>query len=51
MLLDICNSLFMIFLIIDGVVEDDRYICDIIKSYLFNWKLICLCIYIFGIGK
>ncbi|XP_052200302.1 uncharacterized protein LOC127806815 isoform X2 [Diospyros lotus] len=49
----LCNtrdSLPMIVLITDGAVEDERHICDVMKSHLTNRGSICPRIYTFGIG-
>ncbi|XP_047334557.1 uncharacterized protein LOC124938203 [Impatiens glandulifera] len=44
------NSIPMIFLVTDGAVEDERKICDYVKSQLTNRGSICPRIYTFGIG-
>lgn len=44
------NSIPMIFLVTDGAVEDERQICDYVKSQLTNRGSICPRIYTFGIG-
>uniref|UniRef100_A0A5B7AJY8 Putative inter alpha-trypsin inhibitor, heavy chain 4 n=1 Tax=Davidia involucrata TaxID=16924 RepID=A0A5B7AJY8_DAVIN len=45
------GSIPIIFLITDGAVEDERHICDIMKSHLTNQGSICPRIYTFGIGS
>ncbi|KAL2501390.1 inter-alpha-trypsin inhibitor heavy chain-related [Forsythia ovata] len=44
------NSIPIIFLITDGAVEDERHICDIMKSQLTNQRKVCPRIYTLGIG-
>ncbi|KAK6152033.1 hypothetical protein DH2020_014668 [Rehmannia glutinosa] len=50
MLSDSRNSIPIIFLITDGSVEDERQICDIVKSQLTNRKNVSPRIYTLGIG-
>ncbi|GMP36973.1 hypothetical protein CsSME_00008893 [Camellia sinensis var. sinensis] len=50
MLADTRDSIPVIFLITDGSVEDERHICDVMKSHLTNRGSICPRIYTFGIG-
>ncbi|KAG8376239.1 hypothetical protein BUALT_Bualt09G0042400 [Buddleja alternifolia] len=50
MLSDSCNSIPIIFLITDGAVEDERHICDTMKSQFINQKNVCPRIYTMGIG-
>ncbi|KAI3447228.1 hypothetical protein Pfo_003893 [Paulownia fortunei] len=50
MLSDSRNSIPIIFLITDGAVEDERHICDIVKSQLTNRKNVSPRIYTLGIG-
>ncbi|KAA8534761.1 hypothetical protein F0562_029797 [Nyssa sinensis] len=45
------DSIPIIFLITDGAVEDERHICDFMKSHLTNQGSICPRIYTFGIGS
>ncbi|XP_021901963.1 inter-alpha-trypsin inhibitor heavy chain H3 isoform X2 [Carica papaya] len=45
------GSVPMIFLVTDGAVEDERHICDVMKSRLTNGGSICPRIYTFGIGS
>lgn len=40
----------MIFLVTDGAVEDERHICDVLKSRLMQNQMICPRLYTFGIG-
>lgn len=40
----------MIFLVTDGAVEDERHICDVLKSHLMQKQMICPRLYAFGIG-
>ncbi|PIN24772.1 hypothetical protein CDL12_02496 [Handroanthus impetiginosus] len=47
---DSCNSIPIIFLITDGAVEDERHICDTMKSQLTNQKNVCPRIFTLGIG-
>lgn len=51
MLLNTHDSLPIIFLVTDGAVEDERHICDVMKSRLTNGGSICPRIYTFGIGN
>ncbi|XP_031274089.1 inter-alpha-trypsin inhibitor heavy chain H3 [Pistacia vera] len=49
----LCNtrgSIPTIFLVTDGAVENERHICDMMKSRLTNGGPICPRIYTFGIG-
>ncbi|XP_073155406.1 uncharacterized protein [Henckelia pumila] len=50
MLSDCQNSFPVIFLITDGAVEDERHICDALKSKLTNHKNVCPRVSTFGIG-
>ncbi|KAI3443544.1 hypothetical protein Pfo_000209 [Paulownia fortunei] len=50
MLSDSCNPIPIILLITDGAVEDERHICDIMKSQLASQKNVCPRIYTLGIG-
>ncbi|KAK6126752.1 hypothetical protein DH2020_039497 [Rehmannia glutinosa] len=50
MLSDSRSSIPIIFLITDGSVEDERQICDIVKSQLTNRKNVSPRIYTLGIG-
>lgn len=50
MLSNVHDSVPMIFLITDGTVEDERQICDAMKSQLANQGSICPRIHSFGIG-
>lgn len=50
MLSDTRDSLPMIVLITDGAVEDERRICNVVKSRLSNMKTITPRIHTFGIG-
>lgn len=45
------GSIPIIFLVTDGAVEDERQICDAMKSRLTNGGSICPRIYTFGIGN
>lgn len=45
------GSIPIIFLVTDGAVEDERHICDAMKSRLTNGGSICPRIYTFGIGS
>ncbi|KAJ6354393.1 hypothetical protein OIU76_027254 [Salix suchowensis] len=45
------GSIPFIFLVTDGAVEDERNICDIMKSHLMGGGLICPRICTFGIGS
>ncbi|KAH9804691.1 VWFA domain-containing protein [Citrus sinensis] len=45
------GSIPIIFLVTDGAVEDERQICDAMKSRLTNGGSICPRIYTFGIGS
>ncbi|MCE3051160.1 hypothetical protein HAX54_049015 [Datura stramonium] len=40
----------IIFLVTDGAVEDERHICDILKSHLMQNQMTCPRLYTFGIG-
>ncbi|CAN4109995.1 unnamed protein product [Withania somnifera] len=40
----------IVFLVTDGAVEDERHICDVLKSLLMQNQLICPRLYTFGIG-
>ncbi|XP_055824533.1 uncharacterized protein LOC129893066 [Solanum dulcamara] len=40
----------IIFLVTDGAVEDERHICDVLKSHLIQNQMICPRLYTFGIG-
>ncbi|KAL5572333.1 hypothetical protein UlMin_021930 [Ulmus minor] len=40
----------IVFLVTDGAVEDERHICDVMKTHLTNNKSKCPRIYSFGIG-
>ncbi|KAH7572044.1 hypothetical protein JRO89_XS04G0191700 [Xanthoceras sorbifolium] len=51
MLTNTRGSIPIIFLVTDGAVEDDRHICDLMKSRLTNGGSICPRIYSFGIGS
>ncbi|XP_044472006.1 von Willebrand factor A domain-containing protein DDB_G0286969 isoform X3 [Mangifera indica] len=44
------GSIPTIFLVTDGAVENERHICDMMKSHLTNGGSICPHIYTFGIG-
>ncbi|XP_059633265.1 uncharacterized protein LOC132276034 isoform X2 [Cornus florida] len=44
------NAIPLIFLITDGAVENERHICDVMKSHLTNRGSICPRIHTFGIG-
>ncbi|KAK6131780.1 hypothetical protein DH2020_034476 [Rehmannia glutinosa] len=50
MLSDSCNSIPIVLLITDGAVEDERHICDTMKSLLTSHKNVCPRIYTLGIG-
>ncbi|XP_073317941.1 uncharacterized protein [Primulina huaijiensis] len=50
MLSDYQNYFPIIFLITDGAVEDERHICDALKSQLTNQKNVCPRVSTFGIG-
>ncbi|KAK6139698.1 hypothetical protein DH2020_026566 [Rehmannia glutinosa] len=50
MLSDSCNSIPVVLLITDGAVEDERHICDTMKSLLTSHKNVCPRIYTLGIG-
>lgn len=45
------SSVPIIFLITDGAVEDERHICDTVKSQLANRKYVSPRIYTLGIGR
>lgn len=51
MLSNSSNSIPIIFLITDGSVEDERHICDSMKSRLTNQSKVYPRIYTLGIGK
>lgn len=51
MLSNSSDSIPIIFLITDGSVEDERHICDVMKSQLTNQQKVCPRIYTLGIGK
>ncbi|XP_042485970.1 inter-alpha-trypsin inhibitor heavy chain H3 isoform X3 [Macadamia integrifolia] len=51
MLSNTCDSIPLIFLIIDGSVEDERHICDAIKSNLRNRESMAPRISTLGIGS
>ncbi|KAK4713778.1 hypothetical protein R3W88_019685 [Solanum pinnatisectum] len=40
----------IIFLVTDGAVEDERHICNVLKSHLMQKQMICPRLYTFGIG-
>ena len=40
----------MIFLVTDGAVEDERQICEFVKSHLTENRKMCPRLYTFGIG-
>lgn len=44
------DSVPLIFLVTDGSVEDERHICDVVRSHLTDQKSICPRICTFGIG-
>ncbi|KAL6974621.1 hypothetical protein U1Q18_028805 [Sarracenia purpurea var. burkii] len=50
MLCNTSDSIPMLFLITDGAVEDERQICDVMKSRLTSRGSICPRIHTFGIG-
>lgn len=50
MLSDTSKTIPIIFLITDGAVEDERHICDVMKSHLTKGRTICPRVYTFGIG-
>ncbi|KAL7136872.1 hypothetical protein ABFS83_10G058900 [Erythranthe nasuta] len=50
MLSDSCNSMPIIFLITDGAVEDEKHICDTVKTQLTSQKNVSTRIYTLGIG-
>lgn len=45
------GSIPVIFLVTDGAVEDERHICDVMKSHLTGGGSICPRICTFGIGN
>lgn len=46
------GSIPIIFLITDGAVEDERHICDVMKSHLTSGgSSICPRLHTFGIGN
>lgn len=51
MLSNSCGSVPIIFLVTDGAVEDERQICNEMKSRLTDGESICPRIYTFGIGN
>ncbi|XP_022886753.1 inter-alpha-trypsin inhibitor heavy chain H3-like [Olea europaea var. sylvestris] len=51
MLSNSSDSIPIIFLITDGSVEDERHICDVMKSQLTNQQKVCPRIYTLGIGS
>ncbi|KAF8388713.1 hypothetical protein HHK36_025393 [Tetracentron sinense] len=51
MLSNNCNSIPLIFLITDGSVEDERHICDVMRSHMTDRGSICPRISTFGIGS
>ncbi|KAK9989883.1 hypothetical protein SO802_030122 [Lithocarpus litseifolius] len=51
MLSNVRGSVPIIFLVTDGAVEDERHICDTMKSYLRDGRPICPRIFTFGIGS
>ncbi|XP_057505337.1 uncharacterized protein LOC130788606 isoform X1 [Actinidia eriantha] len=51
MLAKTSNSVPLIFLITDGAVEDERHICNVVKSHPTNRSPICPRICTFGIGS
>ncbi|XP_052182839.1 uncharacterized protein LOC127795290 [Diospyros lotus] len=51
MLTKTCDAIPLIFLITDGAVEDERHICDVVKSRIACRRPICPRIYTFGIGS
>ncbi|KAL2971015.1 hypothetical protein AAZX31_15G170300 [Glycine max] len=51
MLSDAQSSVPIIFLVKDGIVEDERQICDMIKNHMTNAESISPRIYTFGIGS
>ncbi|KAL6996239.1 hypothetical protein U1Q18_006374 [Sarracenia purpurea var. burkii] len=51
MLAKTSDSVPLIFLITDGAVEDERHICNLVKSHLTNGRSICPRICTFGIGS
>lgn len=50
MLSDMSKTIPIIFLITDGAVEDERHICDVMKSYLTKDRTICPRVYTLGVG-
>nr|GMD35372.1 von Willebrand factor A domain-containing protein DDB_G0286969-like [Ipomoea batatas] len=51
MLSDMSKTIPIIFLITDGAVEDERHICDVMKSYLTKDRTICPRVYTLGVGR
>ncbi|GLT62863.1 hypothetical protein SLA2020_354660 [Shorea laevis] len=51
MLMNTSGTIPIIFLVTDGAVEDEKRICDVIKSRLANGESLCPRIYTFGIGS
>uniref|UniRef100_A0A2P2JZ20 Inter-alpha-trypsin inhibitor heavy chain n=1 Tax=Rhizophora mucronata TaxID=61149 RepID=A0A2P2JZ20_RHIMU len=45
------GSIPVIFLVTDGSVEDERHICDVVKSFLRGGGSVCPRLYTFGIGN
>uniref|UniRef100_A0A2P2JZ35 Inter-alpha-trypsin inhibitor heavy chain n=3 Tax=Rhizophora mucronata TaxID=61149 RepID=A0A2P2JZ35_RHIMU len=45
------GSIPVIFLVTDGSVEDERHICDVVKSFLRGGGSVCPRLYTFGIGS
>lgn len=50
MLSDVGESMPIIFLVTDGAVEDERQICEFVKSHLTENRKMCPRLYTFGIG-
>ncbi|XP_019198615.1 PREDICTED: inter-alpha-trypsin inhibitor heavy chain H3-like isoform X2 [Ipomoea nil] len=51
MLSDTSKTIPIIFLITDGAVEDERHICDVMKSHLTKDRTICPRVYTLGVGR
>lgn len=51
LLSDTSGSMPIVFLLTDGAVENERHICDVMKSHLKSKGSICPRIYTFGIGN
>uniref|UniRef100_A0A7N0UTK9 VWFA domain-containing protein n=2 Tax=Kalanchoe fedtschenkoi TaxID=63787 RepID=A0A7N0UTK9_KALFE len=51
LLSDVSNSMPMIMLVTDGTVENEKYICETLKSRLKNQASLCPRIHTFGIGS